>query len=58
MKVRTPDGEIHDLPAPEAARLMHVSDAVPVAEKDSDKVETRPAIAADVETRKPSTAKK
>jgi len=49
MKVRTPDGEVHDLPVPDAVRLMHTSDAVPVV--DGPKVETRPASKSRVEKR-------
>lgn len=43
MRVRTPDGTVHDLPAPDAVELMHTSDAVPVTE--TEKVETRPSAA-------------
>lgn len=49
MKVRTPDGEVHDLPAPDAVKLIHTSDAVPVVEKP--KAETRPADESRVEER-------
>ena len=52
MKVRTPDGETHDLPAPEATRLMHTAGAVPVAEKDTERAEKRPAAEARTEKRK------
>jgi hypothetical protein len=51
MKVRTPDGKVHDLPAPEATRLMHTSGAVPVAEKETDRAEKRPAAAKRAESR-------
>lgn len=53
MKVRTPDGEVHDLPGPDAVRLMHTSGAVPV--RDEPQVETRPAPTGDVETREAET---
>lgn len=49
MKVRTKDGEIHDLPVPDAVRLIHTSDAVPVV--DEPKAETRPADKSRVEKR-------
>lgn len=49
MKVRTPDGEIHDVNETEAARLIHTSGAVPV--KDEPKPEKRPAKKGGVETR-------
>ena len=43
MKVRTPDGKVHDLPVPDAVRLIHTSDAVPVVETDKERAEKRPA---------------
>jgi len=58
MKVRTPDGEVHDLPTPEAVRLKHPRDAVPVVKGD-DNVETRPAPATKkAETRPAKTSTK
>lgn len=43
MKVRTPDGEVHDLPDTEATRLIHTADAVPVVEREAERAEKRPA---------------
>jgi hypothetical protein len=51
MKVRTPDGEVHDLSPTDAVRLIHTSGAVPVV--DEPKVEKRPASTEAVETRPP-----
>lgn len=48
MKVRTPDGKVHDVRAPEAARLIHTSGAVPVVTKDEER---RPDPEARVEKR-------
>lgn len=49
MKVRTPDGKVHDLSDTDAVRLMHTSDAVPVV--DEPEIEKRPAPKARTEKR-------
>lgn len=52
MKVRTPDGKVHDLPTPDATRMIHADGAVPVAEGEVQRAEKRPASEKRAETRK------
>ena len=49
MKVRTADGKVHDLATPDAVRLMHTSDAVPVVETGEER---RPKMEKKAESRR------